>query len=116
MRRFPFLALAVATGYALAQSETREFIELGEPDSFPEEHRELLSAAARWVVELGYEAAEFHAGIHECDAEWCEISVYPRELDLEDTYRSHRGCPLKACVTMRYSIQSKVFESVVGWR
>jgi len=116
MRRFIFLAFTLATEYMLAQSEEPDYIALGEPDSFPEESRELLTAAARWVVELGYEAAEFHAAIHECEAEWCTISVYPRELDLEDTYSGFRGCPLKACVTMRYLFQSSSFESIVGWR
>jgi hypothetical protein len=116
MRRFIVFSLALAAGYVLAQSEEPDYIALGEPDNYPEESGEVLTAAVRWVEELGYEAVEFHAAIHECEAEWCEISVYPRELDLEDTYRSYRGCPLKACVTMRYIFQSRSFESVVGWR
>jgi hypothetical protein len=119
VRTAALLVIALCSGIVLAQSESsRIYYWLGDPETFPQQYFEVLAAASRYVVDLDYEASEFHAVIHECEPEQCEIAVYPRELDSEE-YLSRglpRGCPLKFCATMKYSLRSKSFESVVGWR
>src|SRR5262249_41224797 len=76
---------------------------------------EALTAAAVRVTALGYSPDEFRATVS-CDASYCEMGVYPRELDIDAKYRSHRGCPLKYCATLTYSKSSRSITNEVGWR
>jgi hypothetical protein len=74
-----------------------------------------LAAAVAKVRELGYEPSEFSASV-ECGQLSCEVQLYPRELDTDPNYRNVRGCPLKYCATLTYSIERNSFVSEVGWR
>ena len=71
-------------------------------------------AAIIWLDALGYEKEEFSIEA-QCEDEICSIDVFPVEL-LTDELINSRGCPLKVCVTLTYSPQSKTIVKTVHWR
>ncbi len=89
-------------------------ISLVERDPLPPTESAALIAAAQKVADFGHDPQGFRA-IISCDDEFCQVDVFPEELETEE-YKSYRGCPLKYCATMIYSIVSGKIEETTLWR
>ena len=108
--RYLLLAIfAISIEIAVADS-----ISLVNKNSLPPNESAALSAAAQKVADAGYEPKGFRAVVS-CDDEYCEVDIFPEELETEE-YESYRGCPLKYCATMVYSIVSGKIEKTTHWR
>ncbi len=110
----PVRYLLLATFVASFEVAAADSIRLVERESLPPTEPAALSAAAQKVVDVGYDPQGFRATIS-CDDKYCEISVFPEELET-DEYKSYRGCPLKYCATMIFSIVSGKIEKTTAWR
>lgn len=93
---------------------SEESYSLLETDTLSEAQAEALNAVAQKLRSMGYDPAEFRADLN-CDERLCRINVYPKELETEE-YSGWRGCPLKYCATIVYSMESRVIVEVLGWR
>jgi len=90
-------------------------ISLGDPDAFPPRFVSAFTAAAQHVQALEYDANEFNARIDACPESICSVDVYPVELG-DANAPDVRGCPLKYCATLRYSLEESRILEVQAWR
>ena len=91
-----------------------ESIELTGRDSLSENQSAALDAVAHVVIAAGYEPQGFRARVS-CNTDTCEVDVFPMELETEE-YAGWRGCPLKYCATIVFSIQSNEITKTTHWR
>ena len=45
----------------------------------------------------------------------CSVEVYSKELD-SGAYKGYRGCPVKVCVTLEYSLEADSVVNFAFWR
>jgi hypothetical protein len=95
----------------IAQSEPTN---LGDLSAYPAQYAAPLNASRKHIEELDYDPGEFHARV-ECADSVCYVKVYPQELDSYEV-PSVRGCPLKYCATLTYSLEQGRIVRTSGWR
>ena len=91
-----------------------ESVALSERESLSEDQSAALDAVAQAVIAAGYEPQDFRARVS-CKTDTCEVEVFPEELETEE-YAGWRGCPLKYCATIVFSIQSDEIIKTTHWR
>ncbi len=109
---FRFTLLVVLCAFTV--SRAAESIALSERDSLSDPQAAALSATAQAVSVAGYDPHGFRARVT-CGTETCEVEVFPEELESEE-YEGWRGCPLKYCATIIFSIKQDKIVRTTHWR